>query len=1011
MGKLMLWSLQNARLVIIINVIITIILGYFALQVRVDSSTEGMMIEGDPAKDYHRDTVRKFGSDNITVVFIRDRQLFSPEKLKSLEKLYYELKEIRFEPKDPELYVKIKDPEEYLKIRYPQVHTTLSADAVKYAKLIKDAAEVTKLVEDPESYLKPKYPDTYRELIKGKTPISPEEYRSLIAQAVEKIGKPGVGRCESLFSVTNFKGVEGGALETNPLMDRPPDTLEEAKRIQADALRSPLFISSLISSDGELTAINLYVEIDPTDSEFHTKFSREVDRISVPYEKSFDRVFQFGNSYGRRNIGENIISDQARIVPLACAVLIITIIVALRNLGAGIMPMITAGSSVIWTFGFMSLVNIPLNVLTVIVPSILLVIGSTEDLHMMHEYLEGVEETEGNRDKSIRLMASKLGVAVFMTSLTTFIGFASIIYNDITMLVQFGIVAAFALLVNPLATFTFGPALLHYFGPTKVRKHEKKKHFMDAVFHSIGEGTLILVNHPRRKKIIIAVLTVLTLVMFGSTFLVKMNNDFMAYFKENSEIRKRSDTLHRELAGAQTFFIRISSGMPDTFKQSEYLSQVAEIQQYMARKGWFDKSESLADRVALIHREMNGGDNKYFSIPSDSNLISQYLLFFQRDEISRFVTPDFSEVTIMVRHNVTASYEINAILQELRKEIAARINPNFKFEFTGEYILINKAAESLAFNSVTSLILTLGIVFMCMYFLFWSFKAGVISLIPNMFPIISIFGIMGIFNIPLNVGTAMVADIAIGIAVDDTIHFMSRYNLAMRELQNREAAVAVAVHDEVRPVVCSSFALAGGFAICAVSNFVPVIQFGLLSATVMLIAVVGELLITPILLQSTQLITLWDMIGLKLQEAVIKTSPFFEGLKPWQRKKVCLLGRMAERDAGQNAVTKGAFGNSMFLLLEGTANVIGIDDKTGREIVLDRLNPGDVFGEIALVQPGPRSADVRAVEPIKYLEIDWEGLKRIQQIYPRIGGKLFLNLSRILGQRLVHTSAMLFAKH
>lgn len=1009
MGKLMLWSLRNAKLVIFINVIITLIAGYYALQIRVDSSTEGMMIDGDPAKDYHRDTVRKFGSDNITVVFVRDKNLFTPEKLKGVESLYFDLKDIKFEPKDPEEYVKAKDPEEYLKIKYPAAYAQLSQKSDDYAKLAGNPEEMGKLVSDPEAYLKPKYPDKYKELLKSDPAVSKEEFNNRIQEAVGRIGKPGVGRCESLFSVTNFKGVTGG-LETNPLMDRAPDTLEDAKRIQTDALKSPLFMNSLISKDGQMTAINLYVDVDPSDPEFHTQFSKKVDEVTAKYQANFDRAFQFGNSYGRRNIGENIITDQARIVPLACLILICTIVIALRNFGAGIMPMITAGSSVICTFGFMVVAGIPLNVLTVIVPSILLVIGSAEDLHMMHEYLEGVEETNGDRDGSVKLMASKLGLAVLMTSITTVIGFASIMYNDISMLIQFGQVATVALTANCLATFTFGPALLHFFGPTKVRKHEAKVHIVDAFFKNIATGTLALVNNPRRKIIIVVTISALTLAMFGATFLVKVNNDFMGYFKADSEIRKRSDTLHKELAGAQTFFIRINSGMPGTFKQSEYLSQVAALQQFMAQKGWFDKTESLADRVALIHREMNGGDKKFFGIPADSNLVSQYLLFFQRDEISRFVTQDYSEVSIMVRHNVTASYEIAAILEELQKHMKKNVNPNFKFEFTGEYILINKAAESLAINSVTSLALTLFIVFLCMYFLFWSFKAGMISLVPNIFPIVAIYGIMGLLDVPLNVGTAMVADIAIGIAVDDTIHFMNRYQQAMQELQDSHAAVAAAVHDEVRPVVCSSIALAGGFAICAVSQFIPVIQFGLLSAAVMIIAIIGELLITPILLQSTQLITIWDMVGLKLQDAVIKTAPFFDGLRPWQRKKVCLLGRMVEKNAGEKAVVQGEYGKSMYLLLEGQADVVGSDEKTGQEIVFAKLNPGDIFGEIALVEPGPRSADIRAVEPIKYMEIDWEGLKRIQNIYPRIGGKLFLNLSRILGQRLVHTNAMLFGK-
>ena len=914
MGKVMLWSARHAKLVVAVIVAVSLVAAFLAVKVRIDSSTEGMMIEGDPAKAYHRETVERFGSDTVTVVFVRDKRLFTPEKLKILESLYYDLKDL-----------------------------------------------------------------------------------------------PGVERAESLFSVTNFKGV-GGALETNPLMDRAPDTQEEADRIKADAMRSPLFINSLVSADGQMTAVNLYVDVDRNDPDFHTKFSKKVDEVAAKYEKSFDRLFQFGNSFSRRAIAENIISDQMRIAPMAVSVLVITLILALRNFSAGMMPMLTAGTSVLWTFAFMVLVGIPINVLTVIVPSIMIVVGSTEDLHMLSEYMMGIEETNGDADKSIELMSSKLGLAVLMTALTTFLGFLSIVYNDISMLVQFGIVSSFALFINPCITFTLGPAYLHFFGPRKVRKHEEKVHYTDRIFNWVRHGIINLVNHPKRKIAASVVFALFAAGALGATYFVKVNNDFIAYFKESSELRQRSAVLHKELSGAQTFFIRITGNAPDTFKQSEYLSQLAAIQQFMQRKGWFDKTESLADRVALINMEMHDGDRSYFRIPEDSNLVSQYLLFFQRDDLSRFVTPDYSEACIMVRHNVSASYEINAILAELRKYIKETINPAFKFEFTGEYILVNKAAETLAVNSVTSLGLLLFIVFVCMYILFWSVKAGLISLIPNVFPIIMIFGVMGLFDIPLNVGTAMVACISIGIAVDDTMHLMTRYNAEMRQRQNGPEALAAVLHDEIRPVISTSVALTLGFAVCAASNFVPVIQFGILSAVVMVVALLADLIITPILLSTTQLITLWDLVGLKLREEVIKQSPFFEGLKAWQRKKVCLLGRMVEKNAGDYVVVQGEMGRSMFLLLDGVADVVGHDEKTGRDITFATLKPGDVFGEIALIKAGPRSANVVAREPVRMLEIDWDGLKRIHRIYPRIGGKLFLNLAKILGERLVHTNEMLFGK-
>jgi hypothetical protein len=491
------------------------------------------------------------------------------------------------------------------------------------------------------------------------------------------------------------------------------------------------------------------------------------------------------------------------------------------------------------------------------------------------------------------------------------------------------------------------------------------------------------------------------------TLQVNVDNDLLGYFKKNSAIRSRSQILHEDLAGAQTFFIRINSGFPGTFKQPENLGHVAQIQKYISERGWFDKTKSLADDISIIHREMNNGDEKYFKVPDSTDLIAQYLLFLHRDEISRYVTADFSEANILVRHNISSSHELADALQDLEEHIKKTLNPHFLWGFTGENILVNAAADSMAEGQAKSLSIVLVLIFIIMSILFVNVKAGALSLIPNLFPIVLNFGIMGIFGIPLNTGTAMVAAIAIGIAVDDTIHLMSRYNTEMRVLQSQDKAVNVCIHAEIRPVISTSIALSLGFAVLGFSNFVPVICFGLLSSMVMLFAIIGDLFITPILLSSTQLMTLWDMIGLKLQEAVIKDAELFRDLRSWQIKRVVLLGKILTGEAGELAVLQGEQGSSMYLLLEGRAEVVTKDKKTGKEIILTRLKPGDVFGEIALVEPGPRSADVRALEPINYLEIDWNGLKRIQRIYPRIAGRLFLNLSRILGGRLVQTDKLL----
>jgi CRP-like cAMP-binding protein len=485
-----------------------------------------------------------------------------------------------------------------------------------------------------------------------------------------------------------------------------------------------------------------------------------------------------------------------------------------------------------------------------------------------------------------------------------------------------------------------------------------------------------------------------------------VDNDLLGYFRKDSPVRVRAQRLHDDLAGAQTFFIRITSGQPGFFKQPENLARIAEIQKRMEEMGYFDKTVSFADPVRLIHREMNGGREEEYNVPGTKELIAQYLVFLRRDDIETYVTPGFDEANILVRHNIASSYLLKKVTRELEGEIRKILHPPLQFGLTGENILINTSADSLVRGQIAGIGILLLVVFVLTGFLFVNVKAGCLSLFPNLLPVVLNFGVMALCGIPLNTGTCMVAAIAIGIATENTIHFMSRYNKEMRNLQDRNKAMEACIRSELRPCVSASMALAMGFGVLAFSHFVPVGHFGLLSALVMLYALLANFLLTPLLLFATQLTTLIDMAALRLNQDVIKAPKLFAGLKAWQTKKVVLLGRLEKKDAGEYVVREGEFGKSLFLILEGKATAFGRGG-TGNEIVFASLGPGDIFGEVALVEPGPRTASVRADETIQFIEIDWDGLERVQKLYSGVASQLFLNLSRILGKRLAAADKML----
>ncbi len=234
-------------------------------------------------------------------------------------------------------------------------------------------------------------------------------------------------------------------------------------------------------------------------------------------------------------------------------------------------------------------------------------------------------------------------------------------------------------------------------------------------------------------------------------------------------------------------------------------------------------------------------------------MIAQYLFVLPPDVIAPFITRNASEVNIVVRHNVSSSRGLKELVAETSDFIEQNLNQRFDYRITGESIISMAAADTLSAGQVISLSFTLIVVFALMSLLFTNIKAGALGVFTTILPITLLFGLMGASGIFLNTGTSMVAVIAIGIAVDDTVHFLTRYYREMRRLKNQNMAIEAAILHEIRPIVATSLGLASGFGAIMLSDMQPLVHFGFLAVLTMLCALAVDLLITPILLSSSRL--------------------------------------------------------------------------------------------------------------------------------------------------------------
>ncbi|MFQ5902437.1 MAG: MMPL family transporter [Candidatus Binatia bacterium] len=807
----------------------------------------------------------------------------------------------------------------------------------------------------------------------------------------------GVTRVESLVTVNRIKG-EGEFLNTDPLVDYVPgpEEVKELQRIRRDALGNYIFINNVVSKDAKTTAINIYNESRPKDKDFNRRLASQIEEVVKGKKGNFE-IYQIGYPLTKTTFSQFIQNDMVTFIPLAGFVLLTALFFSFRSPVGMAVPLATALLSIGWTLGFMSWLGYPVNVITSTVPAILIAVGSTEDTHIIAEYFQALKEGRPKRDAIHHAMQS-VALPIFLTSLTTILGFGSIAINKITILKQFGIVSAFGLFANFLITLMVVPTILNILGAPR-RPREKttegktKSDFLDNLLHRMGGINL----HNKRAVGIITV--VLTLISLAGISMIVLNNDFISFFKKSSFIRVRTDDAHDRLAGMLNFYTVIETHRENGLKEPAVLKQVADLQSFINTVEGVDKTTSLADYVKVMNREMNNGDKKFEAVPDNEQLIAQYILLMDQSQIGKYTNYNYATGNIFVRHNISSSWELSRVLEGIKKYAAENMTRDLAVKFTGEGILINSAADSMAAGQVYSLSIALTTIFIIMTILFTSFKAGFLSLIPNSIPIILNFGLMGWFGIPLNAGTCMVAAIALGIAVDDTVHMMVRYNREMKVSgEQSENVLYNCLQGEGRPIIFTSIALFFGFGILVFSNFNPDIQFGYLAALVMVYALLADLLLTPVLLSTTQLISLWDVIGTKLAKDITKVSPLFQGMKNIQARRLVSLGGLVNFKGGDQVIKQGQEGNEMYVILNGRARVTVDTPQGTRELQI--LKQGDIFGEMALLQKTVRSANVVAVDDAELLKIDNKSLDRISKRLPRVATIMYANISRILSDRL-----------
>jgi predicted RND superfamily exporter protein len=670
-------------------------------------------------------------------------------------------------------------------------------------------------------------------------------------------------------------------------------------------------------------------------------------------------------------------------------------LLAFRSLRGMLVPISTVLIALVWTLGAVAWLGVPLNLVSTIVPPLLLTVGFAYVVHVVSDYYRSLREdperlasSGGPAGWALRHVA----LPVALTGVTTVAGFLSLTISPFPAVREFGWISMLGVAITVLLSLSFAPAALELFGtPTRPAPTVGTAgRLFDRQLERLGHFDV------RHRVPILFGGALLAMASLVSMNWIEVNTDLISNFKADHPVRRHFEAINENLQGAMPLEIVLEADRAEAFAEPESLRIIESLQEWLGRQPEVGGSTSLVDHVKLINRAFHAGDGDHFAIPANARLTRQLLLFGANDAIEHLVDQRYRTTRVEVRSNAPDSKDMAALVDRIEEHLET-LPSQLEARVTGNTVLLTRSIDAVSEGQITTLSVAFLFIYGILVLLFTSFRVGLVALIPNVLPVLLYFGVLGVTGISLNTTTGLFGCIILGIAVDDTIHLLTCFNVAARECVDEKSGAVRALCAVGRPVTVTTVALCLGFLALTTSELRGQVEFGMLGAFILACAWAVDVTFTPALCAGTRIVTLWDALTYDLGKDPQESIPILRGMSKAQARIAALMTRVDTFAAGAPVFRAGEPGDEILVVVDGELVVSLVRD--GRHIELARAVRGEIVGEVALYE-GKRTADVDAVSDVRVLRLNKANLMRLRNRYPRIGSRLFWNLSEILAGRL-----------
>ena len=652
-------------------------------------------------------------------------------------------------------------------------------------------------------------------------------------------------------SVTNFSHTyaEGDELIVKDLVPDPATlTPADLQRIKEFALSEPMLLRTLVAPAGDVAVIAVTTQIPEGETGVTTHLTSMAKVLAKQVDQKYPNlhVLVSGDEIFNAAFSEVSRNDMLTLYPLMIVVMIVLMFIMLRSISGIISTILILFTSAGTAMGLAGYFGVQLTSVSAAAPIVILTLAVSDSIHIIVSMAYFMAKGKTKDDAIFAAIELNLS-PIFITSLTTAIGFLSMLTSDSPPFQDLGLIVAMGVVAAYVFSMVLLPALLSIL-PFHVPRGETSKEAFGIPFVD-ATADFILGN----RKLCFGFVSFVLLVLAAGIPRIELYDKFIEYFDTRYEVRRVADFLEDRMSGLAKVKYLMASGEEGGINEPEFLQTVDNFSNWCLEQPEVVKVSSYVHTIKRLNKNMHGDDQSFYRIPEERNLAAQYLLLYEMSlpfgqNLDNVLTPDRSALSVEVLVTRLSTLEFTNFEEKAAIWLATNAPPNMRAPATGVTSMFAHISERNIKSMLTSTTIALFAISLTLIFAFRSLKFGLFSLIPNLIPAVMTLGMWGLLVGNVNMAVSFIAAMSLGVVVDDTVHFLSKYLHARRSLNKSPTeAIRFAFHTVGMALVTTSLILAAGFFVLYFSGFELNSTMGILMSVSIMFALIADVFFLPLL--------------------------------------------------------------------------------------------------------------------------------------------------------------------